>query len=106
MDIGVPKPSTTIYFAPRERAVFAQISFGIANKEIGAVLGMADGTVKSHLAALMKKTGTSDRYALRTFALQFPESIVYGWIPAGTKLHAPGCTCERSYCAILRPIAD
>lgn len=40
---------------PREREVLTQVIAGKLNKEIAAVLGAAEGTIKAHRANIMKK---------------------------------------------------
>lgn len=42
---------------PREREVFALITAGLLNKQVGAELGPSEGTVKKHRARLMRKMG-------------------------------------------------
>lgn len=46
---------------PRELAVLRLVARGRANKEIGAVLGLSEGTVKSHLNAITSKLGATGR---------------------------------------------
>lgn len=49
---------------PRERAVAKAVAEGHANKEIGARLGIAEGTVKSYLSRIFAKLGISGRLRL------------------------------------------
>jgi DNA-binding NarL/FixJ family response regulator len=46
---------------PRQHEILTQLAHGLTNKEIAAVLGISDQTVKNHLAAIMQKMGTADR---------------------------------------------
>lgn len=45
----------------REREVLKQIAEGLENDEIGRELGMALGTVKSHVQRIYLKTGAINR---------------------------------------------
>lgn len=54
----------------RELAVLKQIVAGQSNKEIGAALGIAEGTVKVHVNSLLGKLGVGDRTQAVTEALR------------------------------------
>ena len=60
--------------SPREVQVLQQVAQGLANKEIGALLHTSEQTVKNHLAAILRKTGTHDRAHAAVLSLQ------QGWI--------------------------
>ncbi len=45
----------------REREILALVAKGRANKEIAALLGIAEDTVKRHISNVLQKLGASDR---------------------------------------------
>ena len=47
--------------SPREIEVIHLLAEGLSNKEIGAKLGVVEGTVKIHIASIFHKLGVSDR---------------------------------------------
>ena len=47
--------------SPRELEVLQLLARGMSNKEIGAQLGVVEGTVKIHVANILSKLGVSDR---------------------------------------------
>jgi DNA-binding NarL/FixJ family response regulator len=49
--------------SPREVEVLLAIAAGKSNKEIGAHLFIAEGTVKTHVRSLMEKLGSANRTA-------------------------------------------
>ena len=53
----------------REREVLRLLTAGRSNREIAASMGVNEGTVKSHLARLMRKAGVTNRTALTIFLL-------------------------------------
>ena len=61
-----PKSALT----PREVEVLTLVAAGLANKEIAAKLGTADGTVKIHVQNILAKLNASDRTHAVTIALQ------------------------------------
>jgi len=48
----------------REAQVYKSLMAGAANKEIARSLGITERTVKAHVAAILKKTGSPDRVHL------------------------------------------
>ena len=55
---------------PRERQIVGLVAQGLCNKEIGAALGIAEGTVKNHLHSIFDKVAVDSRFALVLQALQ------------------------------------
>ena len=69
---NVPRRTTPLkplVFTEREREVLHLLVSGRSNKEIGAVLGIEERTVKAHVAKLMHKSGVTNRIALSVHAL-------------------------------------
>ncbi len=60
---------------PREVEVLGCVAEGLGNKEIGARLGTAAGTVKMHLQNILLKLGASDRTHAVTLAVR--RGIIY-----------------------------
>ncbi len=54
----------------RELEVLEQIVRGKSNKEIAAVFGISEATVKSHINSILSKLGVADRTQAATTALQ------------------------------------
>jgi DNA-binding NarL/FixJ family response regulator len=62
-------PADRAALTHREQEVLEILVRGRSNKEIGAVLGIHDRTVKAHIAKLMRKTGVQNRLALTVHAV-------------------------------------
>ena len=76
-EIWVDKPLTAGYFerkrvslTPRESQLVTLLAQGLKNKEIGAALGISEGTVKVYLTRLFQKVGVKDRFELALFGLK------------------------------------
>jgi DNA-binding CsgD family transcriptional regulator len=63
-----PRPEPT-QLTPRERDVLQQAAFGMSNRDIGETLGIAEQTVKNHLASAMRKLSVHDRTQAVVFAI-------------------------------------
>ena len=61
---------TRVELTPREMAVLRELSAGKSNKEIGAMLGIVEGTVKLHVTHLYDKLGVSSRTEALTVAIR------------------------------------
>ena len=53
--------------SPRQRDVLERVALGETNREIGAALGIAEGTVKRHVSDLLQATGLKNRRQLMRF---------------------------------------
>jgi DNA-binding NarL/FixJ family response regulator len=51
----------------RQRDVLERVALGETNREIGAALGIAEGTVKRHVSDLLQATGLKNRRQLMRF---------------------------------------
>jgi len=59
---------------PREKAVLSLIGEGMANKVIARELSISESTVKAHLNAVLRKTGTTNRTQAARWA--FENSVI------------------------------
>jgi two-component system, NarL family, response regulator len=59
-----------VALTPREMEVLMWVARGLGNKEIGARLGTAAGTVKAHIQNILGKLGAKDRTHAVTIGLQ------------------------------------
>jgi len=64
-----PSPGADV-LSPREREVLKCIAQGLANKEIGALLGISTRTVEAHRQALMKKLDIHTVAGLTRYCLE------------------------------------
>lgn len=64
-DIG----SRTIHLSEKERQILALVAGGKTNKEIGALLGLGERTIKAHVSNLFCKTGVANRCGLACYAM-------------------------------------
>ena len=62
--------STRVQLTPREMSVLRELATGRSNKEIAAVLTIAEGTVKIHVAHLYAKLSVTTRTEALSVALQ------------------------------------
>jgi len=60
---GRPAPAwpTTEELTTRETEVMRLIAGGLSNREIGEALGIAEGTIKTHVSSVLGKLGVRDR---------------------------------------------
>ncbi|MER7796198.1 LuxR C-terminal-related transcriptional regulator [Microbacterium sp. NPDC096154] len=57
------EPAPEVRLSPREIDVLARAALGETNAQIGALLGLREGTVKAYLSAAMAKLDASTRHA-------------------------------------------
>ena len=62
--------STKVSLTPREAQLITLLVQGLRNKEIGACLGITEGTVRIYLTKLFVKVGARDRFELAVFGLR------------------------------------
>lgn len=61
---------------PREREMLAQLTLGLANKEIARKLNVAESTVKIHLQSILKKLGVNNRVQAAIYAVEHGFSVM------------------------------
>ena len=66
-----PRPATPFAdLTPREREILAHIAKGYSNKMIAQALGVAEGTVKLHVKAVLRKLGLRSRVEAAVMAVE------------------------------------
>jgi DNA-binding NarL/FixJ family response regulator len=63
------KPTRETRISQREREVLQLLVAGRSNQEIASELGIIEGTVKAHIAQLLRKVGVANRTALSVHAV-------------------------------------
>ena len=63
------RPGANVVITPREKQVLQMLVAGLSNKEIGNPLGIAERTVKAHIAKMMHKVGVHNRIQLSVQAV-------------------------------------
>jgi DNA-binding NarL/FixJ family response regulator len=71
--------------SPREEEVLRYVAEGLSNKEIGNLLFIGDGTVKSHVEHILAKLGLSDRVQAAVWAMR--HGLVAGDNVVGNTTH-------------------
>lgn len=59
---AAPAPGLRVPMPPRQREVSSLLMLGLSNKEISRITGLSVGTVKNHVAAILRATGASSRW--------------------------------------------
>ncbi|MEU0479105.1 response regulator transcription factor [Streptosporangium sp. NPDC006013] len=65
---GLPRQTPNVVLTEREDEVVALLAYGRTNAEIAAELFLSPGTVKNHIAAIQRKTGSRNRVAIAAWA--------------------------------------
>ena len=68
---GLAQAAAASSLTPRQRDVLQLISEGLSNKEIGTRLTLAEGTVKLHVAAVLRAIGVANRAHAAAVATQY-----------------------------------
>jgi DNA-binding NarL/FixJ family response regulator len=68
--LNLHRPAGTLSLTHRELEVLHHLTRGLTNEEIGKALGRSPETIKSHLKALLRKLGASDRTEAVAIAYQ------------------------------------
>jgi two-component system, NarL family, nitrate/nitrite response regulator NarL len=70
MERPAPPRSAQVPLTPRESQLVGLLAQGLKNKEIATCLNLSEGTVKSYLVHLFRKTGVRDRFELALLGLK------------------------------------
>lgn len=81
----------------RQRQIIDMITFGLHNKEIAWILGVAEGTVKAHQCRVMQVLGTRNRVQLAFFAVT--GSVPFDLSGNRTVVDMPGL--DRATCPVV-----
>lgn len=68
--------TTVSPLTPRQNDVLERLIHGLSNKEIAKILGMAEPTVRVHIAAILKELNVTNRTRAAHLAVQ------KGWVTA------------------------
>lgn len=63
-----PIPSGYAQLTDKEKEVFAAVSRGLSNTEVGALIFASESTVKTHVGAILRKLDLRDRVQIVVFA--------------------------------------
>lgn len=69
--LGTREPPSELKLTPRETEVLRMLGHGATNKQIGAALGIAEGTVKNHLSNIYEKLDVDERTSAALKAREF-----------------------------------
>ncbi len=72
----VPERAPELALTRREAAILRHIAEGLSNKRIAAALNSAEGSVKVHVRALLRKIGVANRTQAATWAMNNVPEIV------------------------------
>ncbi len=87
-DVSVPTRTISVTeglgtLTPRQRKVLSLLSFGFSNKEIGAMMSVAESTIKAHVGAIFQAFNCTNRVQAALIAFSIRQHM-----PAGELLRA------------------
>lgn len=71
---------------PRQRKVLSLLSFGFSNKEIGAMMSVAESTIKAHVAAIFQAFNCTNRVQAALIAFSIRQHMPAGELLREKKL--------------------